>query len=153
MDHRYWSPALAGLKRQKVIVRFDPDDLARPVHVYSLAGRWLCEAARTLQGSFDNVGDAMAIERARTQHRRRVKAVAKSARRLEAAEIAAMLPQPEPLKPLDPKVVAPDFRAPRTPQDLEPQPERRRAAAGGGSSIDFNALFDRQAQRLVKGGG
>jgi hypothetical protein len=32
--NRYWSPEMSALAGQKVTVRFDPDDLTLPVHVY-----------------------------------------------------------------------------------------------------------------------
>lgn len=115
-DHRYWSPDLGALKRQKVVVRFDPENLTLPVHVYSLDGRYLAQASRIQAGSFDNAADAQAHGRARRTYQKAAKAAAEALVRITPAEVAAGLPGapvPAPIS-TDPKIVRPAFGAPRT---------------------------------------
>jgi putative transposase len=124
LDHRYWSPELAALKRQKVVVRFDPADLAKPVYVYSLDGRYLAEAKRVMQGSFDDVAAARAITKARRDYVRATKLQSDAATRMSPGQLAAALTAQVPTAPVAPQgnVIAPAFGVPRT-------------AAGGGSNF------------------
>jgi putative transposase len=41
LGNRYWSAEVAQLAGQRVTVRFDPDDLTLPIHVYDSSGRFL----------------------------------------------------------------------------------------------------------------
>jgi len=117
MDHRYWSEALGALKRQRVIVRFDPADLSKPVYIYSLDGRFLAEAPRTMQGSYDNARDAQDISKAGRDYRRLTAAAAKLAKRLGIEDVAAELDgaPPAPARKATGNVVAPAFGVPRKP--------------------------------------
>lgn len=139
-DHRYWSAELGALKRQKVIVRFDPENLSLPVHVYGVDGRYLAEASRVQAGSFDNAADAQTHGRHRRSYQKATKTAAEALVRLTAAEVAANLPtapQPEPA-PTDPKIVRPAFGAPRTLEQ-----------AGGGG--DFQSDWDKGVAQLGAG--
>jgi hypothetical protein len=118
--HRYWSPDLGAIKPQKVIVRFDPEAYDRPAYVYSLDGRLLAEAQRIAAGSFDRHSDAQA-QRARVRdHKRAVRQLAEATKRLQAADVEAAIAavSPAPSIPTDDRVVALDFKAPRTPDQL-----------------------------------
>ncbi|MCW5723472.1 MAG: Mu transposase C-terminal domain-containing protein [Maricaulaceae bacterium] len=87
--NRYWSPALGALKRQRVIVRFDPERLDLPAYVYSLDGRLLAEAARIAAGSFDSVSDAREQRKAVRDYKRAVQGQAEALSRLTAMDVAA----------------------------------------------------------------
>lgn len=116
-DHRYWSKELRAIKRQQVIVRYDPDNLARPVYVYSLDNRFLCEAARTGVGSFDRQADGQAHGKLRRDWQKATKAAARARRRLSDAEIAAGIPSHHPAPPeitAPANVVHAAFGLPRT---------------------------------------
>lgn len=137
---RYWSPELANLKRQKVTVRFDPDNLTLPVHVYSLDGRYLCAAAQIAAGSFDNVADARAQSKDLAAYRKDLRSLEKRAIKLGAADVAAALPTPSDPIPLpDPKVIRPAFGA-------------ATRADQAGKPRDFSAAWARSA-RAATGGG
>ncbi len=44
MGNRYWTPAMANLAGQPLIIRYDPDDLHSQLHVYDAAGRFVLTA-------------------------------------------------------------------------------------------------------------
>lgn len=141
--HRYWSPELAGIKPQKVIVRFDPEAMDRPAYVYALDGRLLAEASRIGAGTFDRVSDAQAQRKALRDYRRTAKQHAEAARRLNAADVAAAAAAVEPpaVPIADEKVVALNFKAPRRAEQLGGQPD-----------TDFNANWERGVASLLGGG-
>lgn len=119
-DHRFWSPELSALRRQKLVVRFDPQDLSETVHVYDLQGRYLCSAPRAMVGSYDNLADAQRITRAKAKARKKLRDATETLIRINARAI----PRPalaEPIAPnlaAGPNVVAVEFGAPRTPEQL-----------------------------------
>jgi hypothetical protein len=119
-DHRYWSAELAGLRRQRLVVRFDPQDLGQTVHVYDLQGRYLCSAERTLVGSYNSRADAQRIVRARAKATKRLKDASAELVRLQLEA----LPKPADAAPIAPppadapNVVRAEFGAPRTPEQL-----------------------------------
>jgi hypothetical protein len=136
LDHRYWSEDLGALKRQKVVVRFDPADLSRPVYVYSLDGRYLAQAPRVIQGSFENVADARKINKARRDYNKATKAQADAVSRMSPSQLAAALKAQVPTAPVAPdsNVIAPAFGVPRRP-------------AGTGST--FTDDFDRGVASML----
>ncbi|MFD3263359.1 transposase domain-containing protein [Phenylobacterium ferrooxidans] len=140
--HRYWSPALADLKRQRVTVRFDPEQMALPAYVYSLDGRLLAQADRMGAGSFDNLSDGRGQRKAVRDYVRAEKLRANALRRLEPRDVAAQLAsigEPE-AAPEAPKVVRPNFTAPRKAEQLG-QP--------AGASSDFDANWERGLDRVL----
>ncbi|MFC3442574.1 transposase domain-containing protein [Sphingobium rhizovicinum] len=58
VGNRYWSRELSRHASQLLTIRFDPDDLSLPVHVYSMAGDYICTADRVGASRFDSVEDA-----------------------------------------------------------------------------------------------
>ena len=136
-DHRYWSPELGALKRQRVMVRFDPENLASDVHVYSLDGRYLCAAQRIGVGTFDNSADAQAQGRARRAYMRLTKAAAAELVKLTPADVAKGLPTPPPAPDFitDPKVVRPAFGAARSVEQI-------------GAASDFAADWEKGVANL-----
>ncbi|HVY34926.1 MAG TPA: transposase domain-containing protein [Caulobacteraceae bacterium] len=149
--HRYFSPELAAIKRQRVVVRFDPENLAAAAYVYSLDGRLLAHATRIGAGNFNSVTTARNHRAALRDHSRAVRAQADALRRMTAAEVAeASAAAPTPGAPsLDPKVIAPDFSAPRHAEDFG---QARRMAVGAGSTLDFNAAFERGVAAMDRSG-
>jgi putative transposase len=53
--NRYWTPELAQIGGRKVTLRFDPEDLTQPVHVYDRDGRFLATAPVMAQTGFLDV--------------------------------------------------------------------------------------------------
>lgn len=138
--HRYWSPALGALKRQRVIVRFDPERMDAPAFVYSTDGRLLAEAARISAGSFDRQSDAREHNKARRDWERGQKLSANAARRLSAREVAAHHAQLAP-----PEAPTPDGRV----VQLVPAAPRQAERLGRSASTDFEADWERGVTALL----
>lgn len=109
----YFHEKLAGYEGQKVIVRFEPEDLHAPVHVYTPANVYICEAACIEAVGFLNAEAAKEIGRRKAKLLKTARRLANDERLLKAAEIAALRPDlgdPEDDLPgLDRRVVAPVF--------------------------------------------
>jgi hypothetical protein len=80
-------PAL-GLGGQRVVARFDPDDLRQPVLVFDLEGRMLGEA-RPTAARFDDGAAAQAAKRAQAQARRALRQQLAALEKLERIEAQA----------------------------------------------------------------
>lgn len=65
LGNSYWTRELAQVAGDKVTIRFDPDDLSLPVHVYDTAGRYLVTAPILTATGFRDV--AAANERKRLE--------------------------------------------------------------------------------------
>lgn len=103
--NRYWTPELNRHAGQMVTVRFDPDDLHRDLHVYDLAGRYLCSAPVIEDTGFLDVAAAKARAKQESQWRRQVREAADAEQLLAASEIAALLPNVGPEELPDPGVI------------------------------------------------
>lgn len=88
---RYWSEWMYRIAGQKVVARFDPDDLTQPLQVYDLDGGYLGAAENLAKGGFLSVEDARDHNRKRKAYVRAIKDVARAEKSLEDAEIAARL--------------------------------------------------------------
>ena len=106
---RYWSPVCADLRGQLVTVRFDPDDLTRPVHLYDLAGRYLGDAENIADVPFKSADDAQGAARLVAEYRKSTKLQLDAQRRMSAAEVAREqrrlchapeLPEPAVIRPV-----------------------------------------------------
>lgn len=124
--NRYWCEALAPLAGQKLMVRFDPDNLHSSVAVYNMAGVYVADAECVAAVGFADTSAATEHARGRGQWRRAAKQQLAAERRMDAASVAAQLPTAPPENLPEPSVVAGMFGAPRTPaQASEPVPVRR----------------------------
>lgn len=140
--HRYWSPELGALKRQRVIVRFDPERMDLPAYVYSLDGRLLARAGRIQAGSFDNLHDGREQNKAVRDHKRGLRIAGAAAVKIGPRELAAHHAQvAPPVAPIaDERVVQMVPTAPR------------RADQAGGAKPDFNESWERGvAASLARG--
>ena len=143
--HRYWSPELSAVRRQKVTVYFDPERMDLPAYVHSLDGRQLAKVERVLAGTFDSHTDAREARKAMREYKRGLKLQANALKTLEGQDVAARLlgpAPPTPPMPVPEKVVAANFQAPRTPEQL----------GGAKPDPDFNAKWLAGVSRLAGGG-
>lgn len=105
----WWSEAMSALAARKVILRYDPDDLAAPVHAYGLDGKYLATAE--LQGRTAFLDTAAAKDRARQESnlKKATKAQAAAYQLLTAAQLAEMMPElpDEPEAKPSPSVIRP----------------------------------------------
>ncbi len=113
---QYWSAEIATLRGNYVVVRFDPDHLDQPVHVYKLDGSYVGAAAVMQVGKFDSVEDARDHAREKGNWLKAQKRMAEIEKALQPAEIAALLPEIDEL---------PDL----------PRPKVARMVAAGGQAI------------------
>ncbi len=125
--NRYWSPQLAHHHGQKVTVRFDPEALHQPLHVYDIAGRYIASADLIEDVGFDNVAAAKKRARQEADLRKAVRAAEDMEQLLTAGEVAAQLPDyiDEPILP-EPRVVRPVRHRGQTAAALRPEIESRR---------------------------
>lgn len=107
MGNRYWSPDMVRVIGHKLTVRFDPDNLHQPVHVYRLDGSYVCAADCVADVGYASHSAAKEVAQARGAFVKDTKRLAASERRLAAAEVAAKLPKIEEAPTIDAKVVQP----------------------------------------------
>jgi hypothetical protein len=114
--NRYWSEEIAALRGTHVVIRFDPDQLMDPVHVYRLDGSYVGVAEVMQAGRFDSVSDARDHENRRKKWLKAQKELAEYEKTLRPDQIAAMLPEIDELPEL-------------------PRPKVARLVAAGGHAV------------------
>lgn len=90
--NRYWSTDLGQHHGQQVVVRFDPDNLHAPLHVYDRAGAYICGAEIIENAGFNDVAAAKRRGKQASDHRKAVKRAAELEDLMSAEDLAAMLP-------------------------------------------------------------
>ncbi|WP_065322683.1 transposase domain-containing protein [Tritonibacter mobilis] len=123
MGSRYWAEWMYRIAGQKVVGRFDPDNLHAGLHVYDLEGQYIGHAACVKRGNFLGVEDARELARKRSQFMRAAREEARASREYSASEIAARLRaagqdlQPDALPEAEViQLVTPHDKAPKTPR-------------------------------------
>ena len=105
-ENRYWAAPLADLAGSAVTIRFDPDDLSQPVAVYTHDGRFVCDAERIEASRFDDMEAAQAHARAKRTFLKASRDQLEAERRLGIDDVAALMPAPAPMQPIEaPRVV------------------------------------------------
>lgn len=92
LGNSYWSADLATLAGQLVVVRFDPDDATKPVHVYDAAGRFVATADMWEATGFLDAEAAKRRAKLEADHRKSAKAASAALNLLTADQLAAILP-------------------------------------------------------------
>lgn len=90
--NRYWTEGLIQLAGEKVIVRFDPDDLTREVHVYHRDGRFLATAPIIAAVGFLDAASAKTHAKLKADFRKKTRELTKLEALLSPAQVSAMLP-------------------------------------------------------------
>ncbi|MEO5774909.1 MAG: transposase domain-containing protein [Sphingomicrobium sp.] len=98
--NKYWSPEISALAGQKVTIRFDPDDLTLPVHVYDKAGRFLASAGVLAQTGFLDAASAGARARQEREIKKLIRRKEEILDLIDATDLAAMLPAHEDEEPV-----------------------------------------------------
>ncbi len=88
----YWTPELSQVAGQKVTIRFDPEDLTKPVHVYDRAGRYLVSAPIWAATGFLDMAAAKERQRLEKRHARAAKEAREALNLLTAAQLVDRLP-------------------------------------------------------------
>ncbi len=106
--NRYWGEFLSDHRGQRVTVRFDPQALQEPLHVYRADGGYLGAAQCVAAAGFDDVDAAREHGRQRKAWMRAQKQLLAAERTMSIQQLAAMLPgAPEPAPLPETKVVRP----------------------------------------------
>lgn len=116
----YWAPELSALAGKKVIIRFDPDSLHQPLHVYSHTGQYVCEAPVLEATGFDNAAAAKARGRQESELRKSVRRSAELEQLLSADQLAAMLPSYDEVDVPEPTIIRPVRHRGQTAAALKP---------------------------------
>lgn len=146
--NRYYAEELARWRGRKLTIRFDPDALHAGVHVYRPDGGYLVEAACIADSGFFNHDDAVEHKRLLKGRQKTARAALDAERRLEAHEIAALMPRgAETPEAGDPAVVRPIFK---TPPSRDPDAGADLPAAGDAEVVDFDSLYAAGIHRMAK---
>jgi len=108
LGNRYWAMALNAHAGRMVTVRFDPDDLTKPIKVYTGDNSFICDAEVIGDVRFDDVEQSVRHAKARNEHRKALVAEKRALAKLSAQELAALYSRAEKAEepqPQKPKVV------------------------------------------------
>jgi len=100
--NRYWNGALNEWAGKQVIIRFDPDFLHKPIKVYDLKNRLICEADCLDDAGFSSADDARLHSRLASTHKKAVAAKAEAEAALSAQQLGEIYYKgSKPPKPAD----------------------------------------------------
>lgn len=105
--NRYWTEAMIDLAGSRVTVRFDPENLHSPVHVYDRDGRFLLTAPLWEATGFLDMAAAKQRQKMERDWKKKAKAATEALDLLSAADLAARLPD------YDGEPHAPEISVPR----------------------------------------
>ncbi|TCS70742.1 Mu transposase-like protein [Sulfuritortus calidifontis] len=129
-----------GLAGKRIVARFDPDDLKKPVMVFSLDGRLLGEAAPTVR-RFDDQAAAQSFKREQRRAKRAYREHMASLEKLAGMEIPAA-------------VAAGDVPAPAAVRMVQPMvPERERDEDVEALVAKADAFILEMSRLTAAGGG
>jgi len=106
LRNRFWAEFLHEHRGDRVVVRFDPEALRLPLHIYRLDGAYLGAAACQNAAGFNDMQAAQDHNRARNAWRKATREQLAAERKLSIGDVAALLPEAdEPPPPPASKVV------------------------------------------------
>ena len=141
--NRYWTEALSEHAGRKLVLRVDPWHLQGVAHVYALDGTYIAGAECVAAVGFADVNAAREHARGKKQYKRAAKDMLAAERLMDAAAVAAQLPDVTPPEAVAASVVAPVFGL--HAKKPEPQPARA-TGTDGPSALDL--LMFQRAQRM-----
>jgi hypothetical protein len=149
MKTRYWTPQLNEHAGKKLTIRFDPQNLHKPIQVYDLTDKFLFEAEAISDVRFDSKDDAQSHGRKRRELLKATKTQQKVLAELSIEELSRILPSPEPMT---------DEPSPRKVRRLATGGARpaldhlqEQAASNADEDIDFESTFSRAVNQLGVG--
>ena len=140
--NRYWCSALAEHAGRKLMLRFDPDALHTQVSVYALDNTFIGDAECIAAVGFADTNAAREHARAKKDFVRATKRQAKAQVRMDAARVAAQLPQTAPESLPAAGVIAPIFGAGRAPRAPAPEAQAEALPRTGTDDAPQQALGD-----------
>jgi hypothetical protein len=144
--NRYWTEALSEHAGRKVVLRVDPWHLQGVAHVYALDGTYIGDAPCTAAVGFADTQAAREHARGKKQYKRAAKDMLAAERLMDAASVAAQLPNVEPPGMPIATVLAPVFGL----HGKKPEPQAQRMAATGTDGPSKLDLFATAYQRQRK---
>jgi transposase InsO family protein len=103
--NRYWSEHLIAHAGRKLMIRFDPENLHGDLFVYTMDGRFIDRAECIEAVGFNDAEAAREHAKLKRQFMKAHREVLRLGRLLTPAQVAAQIPDPEPLDMELPKVV------------------------------------------------
>jgi hypothetical protein len=144
--NRFQSSALRAYAGQKVIVRYDPENLSAPIMAEKEDGHLIDAAVPCIEDlNFKSTAAARNWDRARRDEINAVKAAANARGNMTSAELCAALPEPAPPAATSPKVVsmAPHLSMPKPAETASLDTESMEQAvkylqwsSGGGFAVN-----------------
>jgi hypothetical protein len=133
--NRYWHESLTDHAGDKLIVRFDPQNLHAGVHCYTSANRYLCHAECLGAFGFNDQNAARELAKAKQQRKKAATQLLDRERKVAVLETALPTSQPPPVPTA--KGIAPVFKAPLA----KPSPQ-------SASNSDFEGRFAASVSQL-----
>ena len=109
MGNVFWSEALLAHRGDKLIVRFDPQNLLADLHVYRLDDSYIGAVPVYEAAGFDNVDAARQHNRERNSWLKAKRLQQEIERKWSVGQVAALLPRTEEPEPVEARVVRPMF--------------------------------------------
>lgn len=133
-ENRYWAPELADLTGQKVVARFDPQDLFAGIAVYDRDGRFVAQAECIAATGFADTDAAREHARKRRQYLKAMREALDIERTLTIGQVADLMPAIEaetpPASPRVLRMVVNGDPSPTVSDDDDDQENARRFARG-----------------------
>jgi len=144
--NRYWTEALSEHAGRKLVLRIDPWHLQGVAHVYALDGTYIAAAECVAAVGFADVNAAREHARGKKQYKRAARDMLAAERLMDAAAVAAQLPDMTPPDAVAAGVISPVFGL-HGGKKPEVQPERR-AATGTDGPSKLDVLMFQRAQAM-----
>lgn len=142
--NRYWTEALSEHAGRKVVLRIDPWHLQGVAHVYALDGTYIAGAECVAAVGFADVNAAREHARGKKQYKRAAKDMLAAEQLMDAASVAAQLPDMTPPDAIAAGVIAPVFGM----HGKKPEAPAPRAATGTSGPSALDVLMFQRAQQM-----
>ncbi len=147
--NRYWDPALTAYAGKKVIIRFDPDHLHKPIKVYDLNNALICDAPCLDDTGFFSAEKAREHAKARNSYQKALSAEKAAHAKLSAQQLADIYatgerqpaPKPEPKRPAVTRIATGNLAvrptAAMSDEEFEDGFSKAMSRLGGASILEF----------------
>lgn len=147
--NRYWDPALTAYAGKKIIIRFDPDHLHKPIKVYDLNNALICDARCLDDTGFYTAEDGRQHQRARGAYQKALSAQKAAHAKLTAQQLAEiyatgemnLAPKPEPKRPAVTRIATGNLAvrpaAAMSDEEFEDGFSKAMSRLGGASILEF----------------
>jgi putative transposase len=148
--NEYWSDWMNEYSGQKVVVRFDPEDLHAGVHIYAMTGAFMGFAECKAKAGFFDLTSAKDHARQKSAVKRTERKLRDQLRPMKVAQIAVeldALERPAPVN-LEAKVVQPDFGKRRASKPLVERPSYEDSTTPEEAARNVAFLAEHNARKI-----